>query len=196
MSENFWPWWLGGLCVGGVATLYPLVSGRLLGVSSLYAALFQRSRARWASSDELEQALLAETEAEFGPDSAPSPESQSAAALGELRTDSEKFRPLFLLGMIGGAALTCLGSNGWRLSFSLGERFDARYGELGAVPIGVLLIGGFAIGLGARLGAGCTSGHGISGVARGQPGSLLTAFVFWLTALAVTWLFVLIGGVG
>jgi hypothetical protein len=194
VNQEFWPWWQAGLWVGTVATLYPLVSGRLLGVSSLYALLFQRRRATWASSDELEQALLVETEAEFGRDSAPSPESQSAAALGELRTDSEKFRPLFLLGMIGGAALTGLGSSGWRVSFSLGERFDARYGELSAVPIAILFIGGFAIGLGARLGAGCTSGHGISGVARGQRGSLLTAFVFWVTALAVTWLFVLAGG--
>jgi uncharacterized membrane protein YedE/YeeE len=50
------------------------------------------------------------------------------------------------------------------------------------------------IGLGTRLAGGCTSGHGISGVARAQPGSLLTTVVFWCTALFVAWCFVWLGG--
>ena len=61
MSE-FWPFWWGGLAVGAVATLYPLASGRLLGVSSLYAALFEkRSAEPRVSLSELEAALRPRT---------------------------------------------------------------------------------------------------------------------------------------
>lgn len=189
--NEFWPWWLSGLCVGAIATLYPLLSGRLLGVSSLYAALLDRRRDAAPPSEELERALLAATEAEFGPDSAVPPESRSESALRDLRASSERSRLLFLIGMLGGAALAALGSNEWALRFSLGERFDARYGA-GFAPLAILLGSGVAIGLGARIGGGCTSGHGISGMARGERGSVLTTFVFWGTALAVTWLIALL----
>jgi hypothetical protein len=65
--NEFWPWWWGGLAMGGIATLYPLLSGRLLGVSSAFGALFERREPARANLSELEAALLAETEAEFGP---------------------------------------------------------------------------------------------------------------------------------
>lgn len=190
MTE-FWPWWLGGLCIGAIAALYPLLSGRLLGVSSLYAALLDRPRDAAPPSADLERALLAATEAEFGPDSAAAPESRSESALRDLRASSESSRLLFLLGMLGGGAIAAAASNGWAVRFSLGERFDARYGA-GFIPLAVLLLGGVAIGLGARMGGGCTSGHGISGVARGERGSLLTTLVFWGTALVVTWILALL----
>jgi len=189
--NEFWPWWLSGLCVGAIAALYPLLSGRLLGVSSLYAALLDRRRGAAPPSPDLENALLAATEAEFGPDSAAAPESRSESALRDLRASSERSRLLFLLGMLGGGALAALDSNGWAVSFSLGERFDARYGA-GFVPLAILLCSGVAIGLGTRIGGGCTSGHGISGVARGERGSVLTTIVFWGTALGVTWLIALL----
>ena len=46
---------------------------------------------------------------------------------------------------------------------------------------------GVLIGLGTRMGGGCTSGHGISGFARGERGSLVTTAVFWSTAVATDW---------
>ena len=194
MSAELWPWWLGGLGVGFVAAAYPLFSGRLLGVSSMYAALFElRSRAS-VSDSAIERALIEETEAEFGPHLPSGSEPRGQVALGRLRSDCERFRPLFLLGMVAGAAVVSASSDQWHASLSLGSRFDARYGELGLVPLLVLLGSGILIGFGTRLGAGCTSGHGISGVARGEPGSLLTTAVFWATALAVTWSLTALGG--
>jgi uncharacterized membrane protein YedE/YeeE len=194
VSAELWPWWLGGLGVGFVAAAYPLFSGRLLGVSSVYATLFERRSKVPVPDSALEQALLEETEAEFGPDSLARSESRSHAALGRLRGDSERFRPLFLVGMVAGAAVVSASSDQWQVSLSLGSRFDARYGEFGLVALAVLLGSGVLIGFGTRLGAGCTSGHGVSGVARGQPGSLVTTAVFWGTALAVTWSLTVLAG--
>jgi uncharacterized membrane protein YedE/YeeE len=160
----------------------------------VYATLFERRSKPSMSISAYEQALLEETEAEFGPGSLARSESHSQEALGRLRGDSERFRPLFLVGMVVGAAVVSAGSNQWRVSLSLGSRFDARYGELGLLSLAVLLGSGILIGFGTRLGAGCTSGHGVSGVARGEPGSLVTTAVFWGTALAVTRSLTALGG--
>jgi len=47
-----------------------------------------------------------------------------------------------------------------------------------------LLLAGLLVGFGTRLGAGCTSGHGILGVARGSRRSLAATAVFLACGLA------------
>ena len=47
----------------------------------------------------------------------------------------------------------------------------------------VLLGGGFLVGFGARWAGGCTSGHGITGLASLQPASLLAIVGFFLGGL-------------
>jgi len=191
--SGFWPWWWGGLAMGGIATLYPLLSGRLLGVSSAFGSLFERREPTRANLSELEAALLAETEAEFGP--APGlAEGRGSSALARLRAETERFRPLFLLGIVLGGAVVSVLSGRFAVVHTLGTQFDARYGSFGLLPALLLLGSGMLIGIGTRLAGGCTSGHGISGVARAQPGSLLTTVVFWCTALFVAWCFVWLGG--
>jgi uncharacterized protein len=190
--NEFWPFWLGGLVMGAVATLYPLASGRLLGVSALYAALFEK-RSPAPKLSELEAALLAETEAEFGP--LEQPEARGVRdKLAQLRAEAERFRPLFLVGIVLGGALAALLARDFTPKLTLGKSFDLRYGEFGPLPLAVLLVAGVLIGAGTRLAGGCTSGHGISGVARGERGSWLTTLVFWGTALGVAWLFYLVRG--
>jgi hypothetical protein len=191
---EFWFFLWGGLAIGGIATLYPALTGRYLGVSSIYADVFQRRREpELEISDELEAALLAATRAEFGPDAVSDAPRTWIDRLARLRGESETFRPLFLLGLVLGAAVAALAGDGFRLDSSLGERFDGRFGDLGTPALLALLAGGFCIGIGTRVGAGCTSGHGISGLARGEKGSLLTTFVFWSTAVAVAWALALSG---
>jgi uncharacterized membrane protein YedE/YeeE len=46
----------------------------------------------------------------------------------------------------------------------------------------VIATGGLLVGFGARLGSGCTSGHGICGIARLSPRSIVATIVFMLTA--------------
>ena len=57
----------------------------------------------------------------------------------------------------------------------------------------VLVLAGLAMGIGARTAGGCTSGHGLSGVALGSPASLAATMTFFATAVALSnvfaWLF-------
>lgn len=56
-------------------------------------------------------------------------------------------------------------------------------GEIGASP--TLLVGaGLLVGFGSRLGCGCTSGHGICGIGRFSPRSLVATATFMTTAIA------------
>jgi len=57
-----------------------------------------------------------------------------------------------------------------------------------------LLAGGFLVGFGARLSNGCTSGHGICGLASLQLPSALAVLTFLATAIVVANLVPLLGG--
>lgn len=48
---------------------------------------------------------------------------------------------------------------------------------------GVIVAAGLLVGFGTRLGSGCTSGHGVCGISRGSPRSLLATAVFTVTAV-------------
>jgi len=52
-------------------------------------------------------------------------------------------------------------------------------------PTPVLIVAGLLVGLGTRMGGGCTSGHGVCGVARLSRSSLVATATFMATA-AVT----------
>jgi uncharacterized membrane protein YedE/YeeE len=84
-----------------------------------------------------------------------------------------------------------LASRGWRLLYALGLILGALIWWLGfaggvaeatAVPVWQLLIGGFFVGYGARLGNGCTSGHRICGLGSFQWPSLMAVLTFMTTA--------------
>jgi uncharacterized membrane protein YedE/YeeE len=48
----------------------------------------------------------------------------------------------------------------------------------------ILVIGGLVVGFGTRLGSGCTSGHGVCGVSRLSPRSLVATTVFMAAGIA------------
>lgn len=93
-------------------------------------------------------------------------------------------------------------TRGWRLVYALGLIVGALVWWLGlaggkaqttAVPAWQLLVGGFLVGYGSRLGHGCTSGHGICGLGSLQLPSLGAVLTFMATAfltanLAARWL--------
>jgi uncharacterized membrane protein YedE/YeeE len=81
---------------------------------------------------------------------------------------------------------------GWRLAFLAGLfvaplAYVAFGGSLPPViltqPLGVLAVAGLIVGFGTRLGAGCTSGHGVCGIGRGSPRSIAATLVFMATAI-------------
>jgi hypothetical protein len=103
----------------------------------------------------------------------------------------ERWRVVFLGGMIAGALLAALLGTGVTLH---------GYGQLSVVLtppvlVPVLLIAGVALGYGSRWAGGCTSGHGLSGCPAGSPDSLATTATFFGTAIVVTFaLHLLTGG--
>ena len=46
------------------------------------------------------------------------------------------------------------------------------------VPLPLLLAGGFIVGLGTKMGSGCTSGHGICGIGRFSMRSIIATVTF------------------
>jgi uncharacterized membrane protein YedE/YeeE len=58
-------------------------------------------------------------------------------------------------------------------------------GSMPAVEVPVsttmLIIGGFIVGIGVTLGGGCTSGHGVCGMARLSPRSIVATVAFMIT---------------
>ncbi|MDP2262807.1 MAG: YeeE/YedE thiosulfate transporter family protein [Hydrogenophaga sp.] len=93
-------------------------------------------------------------------------------------TGSRVWRLVYAAGLVLGAGI-------WWLAFSDGTPLRTE------VPAGLLLVGGFLVGYGARLGNGCTSGHGICGLGSLQWPSLLAVLTFmgtaFLTANLVAW---------
>jgi len=97
-------------------------------------------------------------------------------------------------GILGGALTISAGDKFWRLSFIVGLiAAPILIGLLGhplpepQMPTNWLLIvvAGILVGFGARYGGGCTSGHGVCGVARLSARSIIATVVFMGSAIAV-----------
>ena len=98
-------------------------------------------------------------------------------------------------GIIGGLLHPSHGDSSWRAMFLLGM-MAAPLGSLlwfGKLPEAtvtassrMLIIAGLLVGFGTRLGSGCTSGHGVCGLARRSQRSLVSTLTFIATgAIAV-----------
>ena len=95
-------------------------------------------------------------------------------------------------GVIGGLFKPVKGDVAWRAAFVLGlVGAPWVYGLLAALPqpritasFGALVIAGLLVGVGARYGSGCTSGHGVCGLARLSPRSLVATVAFMAAGFA------------
>jgi uncharacterized membrane protein YedE/YeeE len=95
-------------------------------------------------------------------------------------------------GILGGLAGAPAAEPGWRLAFLAGLLGAPLLAALAvaAPPLEIaagpapLVMAGLLVGFGTRLGAGCTSGHGVCGLARLSPRSVAATAVFMATAAA------------
>jgi uncharacterized membrane protein YedE/YeeE len=83
------------------------------------------------------------------------------------------WRGLFLAGLV-------LGAGAYGLFRQVNIQFQA------GLP--VLILGGLLVGYGTQLGRGCTSGHGICGVARLSPRSIAATLIFMVCAAVTVYL--------
>jgi uncharacterized membrane protein YedE/YeeE len=91
------------------------------------------------------------------------------------------FSAFLLAGIVIGGAL-------FRLTAGSSSPSPSDSGLLPADPIwqlGILVVAGFAMGVGARTAGGCTSGHGLTGMSLGSPASIVAAMTFFGTAVAL-----------
>ena len=97
---------------------------------------------------------------------------------------------------ITGGVLTPQGKEkAWRIAFLVGLLASPwLYGIAAPLPTMAvsgnslwLILAGLLVGLGTRLGGGCTSGHGVCGTARLAPRSLAATVVFMLLGFATVW---------
>ena len=100
-------------------------------------------------------------------------------------------------GILGGLVASRVDADWyWRLAFILGLVAGAGvYGFfIGPLPLEIaanvptLVFAGLLVGIGTRLGSGCTSGHGVCGLARRSPRSLAATMVFMACGAATVYL--------
>lgn len=93
-------------------------------------------------------------------------------------------------GIAAGILPPWKGDQGWRFWFLGGLLVSAPLYKLSGqpvyitvdTPLAVLAVAGLLVGYGTRLGGGCTSGHGICGIARLSIRSIAATLIFMLTA--------------
>jgi uncharacterized membrane protein YedE/YeeE len=100
-------------------------------------------------------------------------------------------------GILGGLLQPTRKDVGWRLAFVAGLLLApliytaaggaVPHAEINAAP-GLLVVAGLLVGMGTRLGAGCTSGHGVCGVGRGSPRSIAATVIFMTTAVVTVFI--------
>lgn len=92
-----------------------------------------------------------------------------------VRKNDFLWRLLFLIGLLIGS---------WIYYFFPQIHFSPRTNY----PIKMLLLAGFLVGIGTKLSGGCTSGHGVCGIARLSPRSFVATIIFFVFGVITVYL--------
>jgi len=98
-------------------------------------------------------------------------------------------------GIVGGLLKPRAGDIGWRLAFVAGLLLSPLlYSAVAGVPritidatFPVMILAGLVVGIGVRYGGGCTSGHGVCGISRLSPRSVVATVAFIATGFATVY---------
>jgi uncharacterized membrane protein YedE/YeeE len=97
-------------------------------------------------------------------------------------------------GILGGCLTLGGGDKGWRIAFIAGLILAPVSAGLAGYPVplpempanwAVIVAAGLLVGIGTRLGGGCTSGHGVCGIARLSARSIAATAIFMAVAIVV-----------
>ena len=106
-------------------------------------------------------------------------------------------------GIVNGALAIQSGDRLWRLLFILGLVIGGYLYQVATAqplvtregfPMGLLIVAGLLVGFGTRLGSGCTSGHGVCGIARLSSRSIVATLAFLGTGMFTASAFYLVFG--
>ena len=98
-------------------------------------------------------------------------------------------------GIVGGLVKPRLHDVSWRIAFIAGLIIAPLlwqiFSALPPIQIGasntLLVVSGLLVGIGTRFGAGCTSGHGICGLSRLSPRSIIATLSFMLAGFVTVY---------
>jgi uncharacterized membrane protein YedE/YeeE len=98
-------------------------------------------------------------------------------------------------GIVGGLLRPAKGETGWRITFVLGLMLaPAAFSMAAPLPevqvdanSTVLIVAGLLVGIGTRYGSGCTSGHGVCGLSRRSPRSMVATAAFMLAGFSMVY---------
>lgn len=99
-------------------------------------------------------------------------------------------------GILGGLLRPVRGDVNWRLAFLAGMFLSpVAYGLFAELPTPTidadnttLIVAGLLVGIGTRYGSGCTSGHGVCGLSRLSPRSLVATGTFMAAGFATVFI--------
>lgn len=100
-------------------------------------------------------------------------------------------------GILGGVLMPRGGEVAWRVAFLAGLVgagaawlwwVPGAYAPRQDFPPVLLVVAGLLVGVGTRMGNGCTSGHGVCGLGRLSLRSLVAVLVFMATAIITTFI--------
>ncbi len=188
-----------------------LATGRLMAVSGRITSLVNRVRfganeTPEMTEQELLEAVRMATTAEFGeleaaadshnppglgPEKSEAPDSpaddahqEPNPALPQMGPRTTSHHVFFMVAVaVGGLMAASLGG---RTTFTWSLASNGFRDFAGNLSPAILVIGGALVGFGTRMAGGCTSGHGLCGVSRFQPGSLLATAVFFSVGVGVS----------
>ncbi|MDP1596068.1 MAG: YeeE/YedE family protein [Methylotenera sp.] len=101
-----------------------------------------------------------------------------------------------ITGIIGGLFRPVAHDAGWRIAFTVGliaaPIVWLLFGQLPEITIdagyGLLVIAGLIVGFSTRYGSGCTSGHGVCGISRLSPRSIIATLAFMGTGFLTVYI--------
>ena len=99
-------------------------------------------------------------------------------------------------GILGGLFRPRLGDVGWRVAFIAGLVLAPLLYQLAAplpavridADTALLVLAGLLVGMGTRYGSGCTSGHGVCGLSRLSPRSMVATAAFMAAGFATVFI--------
>jgi uncharacterized membrane protein YedE/YeeE len=196
LLDGFWPWYVGAPLFALLVVGMWLVERRLLGVSGTYTAMLTptlaEDRALAAADDAAVAAAFRQATIDaFGQEAFDALEAEQGEAEPAVVLPRERLprsaHYVFVIMLALGGMVGALVSGGWSATTHLGALHSSYFGGSIAAVL-LLAVGGVFVGFGTRMAGGCTTGHGFSGCARLQIGSLVATGSFFGAAVGTAFL--------